>query len=85
MSEPLQDQVKRLGDWIADNVPHGIDWVNDQGVIDTAIRLLTENYGPDARAVAVPNTTAAASEADRIADAVREATANPGQTFEVGE
>lgn len=71
MSEPLEDQVKRLAEFIAQNVPG--EPSQSQGAVDTAIRILAKHYPqqPD--------------EAERIAAAVAEATENPGRTVPVAD
>jgi len=71
MSEPLQDQVKRLAEFIATNVPG--EPSQSEGAIDTAISILAKHYGPSADG------------AGAIADAVRRATENPGHMVPVDD
>lgn len=73
MSESLEDQVQRLADFIAEYVPG--EPSASEGAVDTAIRILAKHYGPGAVNV----------DAERIAEAVRKATENPGKQFEVGQ
>jgi hypothetical protein len=66
--ESLESQVERLARFILDNVPG--EPSEDQGAIDTAIRLLSRHYGDKS------------GEAAAVQRAVDEATANPGTTVE---
>jgi len=67
--ESLESQVDRLAKFILKSVPG--EPSRSEGAIDTAIRLLAEHY---------PGGASGA-----IAEAVAEATANPGRTVEVRE
>ena len=77
MSEPLEDQVKRLADFITENFPG--EPSQGQGAIDTAIRLLSK---PHLLTFPKPTTEA---EAARLKEAIRQSVENPGRAIYVDD
>lgn len=81
MSESLESQVARLADFIAAHVPG--EPSQSEGAVDTALRILAKHYGPNAGPNALVFSDAPPGVAERIAEAVRKATENPGRTVNV--
>lgn len=79
MPESAEDQIKRLADFIMENVPG--EPSESEGAVDTAIRLLARYTSQPEPLRALGDL--APEESERFAAAIRKATENPGRTIPV--
>lgn len=79
MAESAEDQIKRLAEFIAENVPG--EPSESEGAVDTAIRLLARYTAQPGQIRTVNDLPP--GQVERFAAAIREATGNPGRTISV--